>query len=122
MNLKALLYGGIALLIVGLFTFSLLLRAELKAANLSLENATSENTRLVEENKDLSAASNRKAGAAAAYSAMSTYIDTLTKGSLGIIKGYKARNTDNEKCLDLTPPAALVEQLSNPSTSSYKSN
>lgn len=109
--MKPYLYAGIALLIVGLFSYGLWTSAKLESANLSIEEKDKEISRLLESNKDLIAASARKAGAAEAYNSMTTYVQHLTASATGIIKGYRARDTENEKCLDLTPPPALIDRV-----------
>jgi len=67
--------------------------------------------RLEESNKDLIASNARKAGAADAYNSMTTYVQELTSNATGIIRGYRLRDTENAKCLDLLPPTDLVNRL-----------
>lgn len=109
--MKPYIYAGIALLIVGLFSYGLWTSARLESAHLTIESKDKEISQLQASNKDLIAANARKAGAADAYISMTTYVQTLTSQATGIIKGYRARETENEKCLDLTPPSTLVDKL-----------
>lgn len=109
--MKPYLYAAIGLLIVGLFSYGLWTSARLESANLLLEQKTSEISRLEESNKDLIASNARKAGAADAYNSMTTYVQELTSNATGIIRGYRLRDTENAKCLDLLPPTDLVNRL-----------
>lgn len=109
--LKPYLYGGLALLIVGLFCFMGYQAHKVSTLTEQLTEARQANVTLANENKDLLASSARKAGAAAAYSAMTEYVAELTKNATGIIRGYRARETENAKCLDMRPPTDLLERL-----------
>lgn len=105
--------GGVGLLIAVL---SLLLYiGHLKGQNSTLttinETYATAIKQLQAEREDLIASGNRKAGAADAYSALTSYVSSLTNTSVGIIKGYKARETEDEKCLDKSPPASMVLDL-----------
>ncbi len=109
--IKPYLYGGIALLIVGLFGFSAFQTVKLNWIEADLREATKTVEDLRRSNNELIASSARKVGAAAAYQAMTNWVGTLSNSSISIIKGYRARETENAKCLDLRPPSELVEQL-----------
>jgi len=109
--IKPYIYGGVALLIVGLFSYSLVLSTKLDLKETELTSHKERITNLETENKDLLASSARKTGAASAYIAMTTHINALTKDASGIIKGYKLRVEENEKCLDMRPPASMLERL-----------
>lgn len=109
--IKPYLYGGIVLLIVGLFSFGSWTYGQLETTRDSLAATQVALESLTRENKDLAEAAGRKAGAAAAYTSMTTYINKLTGAATGIIRGYKLRDTENAKCLDLTPPSELVNGL-----------
>ena len=111
MQIKALLYGGLALLIVGLFLFLGYQLEKVESLSASLAHAEEKVTQYQAQEKELLAAANRKAGAAFAYQAMTTYVQNLSTAAGGVIKSYKARETENEKCLDLSPPSTLIEQL-----------
>lgn len=109
--IKPYIYGGIALLIVGLFSYSSFISAKLETANILLESNRKTIANLEKANEDLIAVGHRKAGAANAYMAMTEHINQLTKSAGNVIKNYKARGTENEKCLDLTPPSDLIDRL-----------
>lgn len=109
--IKPYIYGGVALLIVGLFSYSTVLRTELKLADKELAEQDARIAELETENKDLIASSARKAGAAAAYLAMTEHINQLTKNAGNIIRSYKPRDTEDEKCLDRSPPSILIDGL-----------
>lgn len=109
--IKPYIYGGVALLIVGLFSYSMVLRTELKLADKEIAEQDARIVELETENKDLIASSNRKAGAAAAYLAMTEHINQLTKNAGNIIRSYKPRDTEDEKCLDRSPPSILIDGL-----------
>lgn len=109
--IKPYIYGGVALLIVGLFSYSLILSTKL---DLKAEEIKSYKERIVNleiENKDLIASSARKTGAANAYMAMTEHINQLTKNAGNIIRSYKPRDTEDEKCLDRSPPSILIDRL-----------
>lgn len=109
--LKPYIYGGVALLIVGLFSYSILLSTKLELKEAELETLQTKVTNLEIKNEDLIASSNRKTGAANAYMALTTHINSLTKNATSIIKGYKLRIEENEKCLDMRPPAIMLDRL-----------
>lgn len=111
MIIKPYLYGGIVLLIVGLFSYGLWTSAKLESYELRLAEANETIDSLRVRNEDLVASGARKAGAAAAYTAMTDWVGLLTNNATGIIKGYRVRDTENAKCLDLIPPADLIERL-----------
>lgn len=109
--MKPYLYGGIALLIVGLFSYSLLLRLDLKDAEQLAADRLVKIDELTVANQDLKEEAARKAGAAAAYMAMTTYIQQLSTGAIKVFSTYKDRSTNEAKCLDLSPPTPLIDQL-----------
>lgn len=109
--IKPYIYGGVALLIVGLFSYALILSTKLDLKEVELETLQTQVTNLELKNEDLIANSNRKTGAANAYMAMTTHINSLTKDASSIIKGYKLRVEENEKCLDMRPPVLMLERL-----------
>lgn len=109
--IKPYIYGGVALLIVGLFSYSMVLRTELKLADKEIAEYETRIANLEIENKDLIASSNRKTGAANAYSAITEHVNQLTKSAGIIIRSYKPRDTEDEKCLDRSPPSQLIERL-----------
>ena len=109
--IKPYIYGGVALLIVGLFSYSLVLSTKLDLKAEEIKSYKEQIAELETENKDLIASSNRKAGAAAAYLAMTEHINQLTKNAGNIIRSYKPRDTEDEKCLDRSPPSILIDGL-----------
>lgn len=109
--IKPYIYGGVALLIVGLSFFSYTQALQLKLKSAEVASLTKKVSDLEVENKDLIASSARKAGAASAYIAMTNHINGLTKDASSIIKGYKLRIEENEKCLDMRPPAGMLDRL-----------
>lgn len=109
--IKPYLYGGLALLIVGLFSFGAWTQSQLDSTRTTLLETQEVVNDLRVANNELIASSARKVGAAAAYQAMTDWVGVLASNSVSVIKGYRARETENEKCLDLRPPSTLVEQL-----------
>ena len=110
-KLKPYLYGGVALLIVGLFLYSATLSARLSTASLLLETATQTNEGLQNRVVELEKAQARQEAAALAYQAVSDKLDSWLPQATRIVNGYKKRETPNEKCLDLTPPDELLRLL-----------
>lgn len=109
--LKPYLYGGIVLLIVGLFSSTLYMAAKLETANTVIAQNTEDLASLRDKNEQLIESAARKSGAATAYNAMTEHMNQLTSSATGIIRGYRLRITENEKCLDNAPPPALIDSL-----------
>lgn len=109
--IKPYIYGGVALLIVGLFSYSMVLSTKLDLKVEEIKTYKEQIANLETENKDLIVSSARKAGAANAYLAMTEHINQLTKTAGNLIKGYKPRDTEDEKCLDRSPPSILIDGL-----------
>lgn len=106
--IKPYLYGGIVLLIVGLFSFSFYSWNRIDSLKADLANASTAIETLELRVHDLKEAEQRKAGALDAYMAIDSSINKFTNTALGIIKGYTKRDTPNEKCLDMSPPPELL--------------
>ena len=109
--MKPYLYGGLALLIVGLFSVVFIQHSQLKLVSLELSVATEQNKTLSLQVGDLRESVARKEGAMLAYNQIDTAINGLVQTATKVILGYKKRDTENEKCLDLTPPTDLLELL-----------
>lgn len=106
--IKPYLYGGIVLLIVGLFSFNLYQSSQLENYQLQLETATSN---LESINKELTSVKEdnlRKAGALDTYMAKDEKIQKDLNYAVLLIKGYTKRDTPDEKCLDMSPPTELL--------------
>jgi len=115
--IKPYLYGGIVLLIVGLFSFvyfqSLQIdnyQLQLETSAKNLEDATKELSSVKEDNL-------RKAGALETYMAKDEKIQKDLNYAVWLIKGYTKRDTPNEKCLDMSPPDELLRLHSKDSVS-----
>lgn len=109
--IKPYLYGGIVLLIVGLFSFTLYQHQQLKVAALELEASSTIITDLELRVGDLKESTLRKEGALAVYMAKDVKTTAALDRAIRILNGYSKRETDDEKCLDLTPPAELIRLL-----------
>lgn len=109
--IKPYLYGGIVLLIVGLFSFTLYQHQQLKVAALELESSSTMITDLELQVGDLKESTRRKEGALEVYMAKEADATAALNRAVRILNGYSKRETDDEKCLDLTPPAELIRLL-----------
>lgn len=109
--IKPYLYGGIVLLIVGLFSFTLFQKEQLKAADMQLEASSKIITDLELAVGDLKDSTRRKEGALEVYMAKEADATAALNRAVRILNGYSKRETDDEKCLDLTPPAELIRLL-----------
>lgn len=107
------LLAGAALLFAGLLSYTAILSTKLATAEATIEAQVDELISVRAENKDLSAAINRRIGATKHY--LDT-INALTKTSnalSSIIRNYNSRETPDEKCLDYSPPSKLIDSLRN---------
>lgn len=109
--IKPYLYGGIVLLIVGLFSFIAYQNQQLKVADLQLESSSQIIADLELKVGDLKESALRKEGALELYMAKDTRTTAALERAIKILNGYSKRDTDDEKCLDLTPPAELIRLL-----------
>lgn len=109
--MKPYLYLGIALLIVGLFSVSSILYYRLEASELQLSQAHESNDRLQKRVVSLVLREGKKEAAATAYMKVVEQLSNIAIGLQKTAAAYKARNTENEKCLDLTPPSDFVRLL-----------
>lgn len=101
---KPYIYGGVALLIVGLSLYSWGVTKALWEKDAELEG-------LQAQYKELKESEQRKAGIILGYNNKSTQIDDAVDAAVKVISGYKKRDTPDEKCLDLIPPADLLRLL-----------
>lgn len=115
--IKPYLYGGIVLLIVGLFLFALYQHQELKVATLELEASTQALEALNATVVKMKEARDRQTGALEAYMEKDAKNSALLTKATKIIADYTKRDTPNEKCLDLVPPADLIRMLDSNSIS-----
>ncbi len=101
---KPYIYGGVALLIVGLSLYSWGVTEALWEKDAELEG-------LQAQYKELKESEQRKAGIILGYNNKSAQIDEAVDAAVKVISGYKKRDTPDEKCLDLIPPADLLRLL-----------
>lgn len=109
--IKPYLYGGIVLLIVGLSSFIYLQAAQIESAELRADAAL---VALAEVEKDLSlakATADRKEEALAPYISKVEALTVAVTRAARTINDYSKRDTPDEKCLDLSPPAELIRLL-----------
>ena len=110
--IKPYLYGGLVLLIVGLFAFTFYQSSELENYQLKLEAST----QIIETYKaDLATIkedSARKQQVLESYLVKETDIKKALDNAVWLIKGYTKRDTPNEKCLDMSPPDDLLRMHS----------
>lgn len=104
LNVKPYIYGGAVLLIVGLGFYSYGATKALIAKDLELKDLQS-------QYKELKESEQRKAGIILGYNMQSTKIDKAVNEAVSVIRGYRKRDTPDEKCLDLSPPADLLRLL-----------
>lgn len=102
--IKPYIYGGTALLIVGLGFYSYGTTKALIAKDSELRG-------LEAQYKELKESEQRKAGIILGYAMHSANIDKAVNEAVSVIRGYKKRDTPDEKCLDLSPPADLLRLL-----------
>lgn len=108
---KPYIYGGVALLIVGLSLYSYGLTKALWEKEAEIES-------LQAQYKELKESEQRKAGIILGYNMHSAKIDDAVQAAVKVISGYKKRDTPDEKCLDLMPPADLLRMLDKNNSSS----
>lgn len=101
---KPYIYGGIALLIVGLVFYSY-------GTTRALIQKDAEIHQLQAQYTELKASEQKKAGIILGWTRKSNEIDSAVKEAVKVISGYKKRDTPDEKCLDLMPPADLLRML-----------
>lgn len=102
--IKPYIYGGIALLIVGLAFYSY-------GTTKALITKDKEFRYLQSQYTELKLSEQRKAGIILGYNMQSANIDRAVNEAVSVIRGYKKRDTPDEKCLDLSPPADLLRLL-----------
>lgn len=102
--IKPYLYGGIALLIVGLCFYSYGVTSKLIAK-------TQEHEQLTAQYNELKISEQRKAGIIIGWTNKSNQIDSAVSAAVKVIAGYKKRDTPDEKCLDLMPPTDMLRLL-----------
>lgn len=101
---KPYIYGGVALLMVGLGLYSWGVTKALWEKEAELDT-------LQAQYKELKESEQRKAGIILGYNSKSAQIDEAVDAAVKVISGYKKRDTPDEKCLDLIPPADLLRLL-----------
>jgi len=109
---------GIALLAAGLIFQTI----SLSSANTKLDYTLKVNEAQIQRIEDLKESVARKDSALLAYMNIDTKVEKITLAAIKTIKGYTARNTENEKCLDLSPPTSLLQLLSVPEKATAPSN
>lgn len=110
--IKPYLYGGLVLLIVGLFSFTYYQASELENYQLKLSTAEKTIEGYEAELASVKADNLRKQGALEVYLAKDVDIKTALDKAVWLIKGYTKRDTPNEKCLDMSPPDDLLRMHS----------
>ena len=115
--IKPYLYGGLVLLIVGLFSFTLYQSSELENYQLKLETADKTIETYKADLEVVKADNLRKQGALEVYLAKDVDIKAALDKAVWLIKGYTKRDTPNEKCLDMSPPDDLLRMHSSDSVS-----
>jgi hypothetical protein len=106
--IKPYLYGGIVLLIVGLFSFNLYQSSQLENYQLQLEQVTTQLETAIKDLANVKEDNLRKTGALDVYMAKDIDIKAALDKAVWLIKGYTKRDTPNEKCLDMSPPPELL--------------
>ena len=115
--IKPYLYGGLVLLIVGLFSFTFYQSSQIDNYQLQLE-ANAQVIKTYKEDLEAVKADNlRKQGALEVYLAKDVDIKAALDKAVWLIKGYTKRDTPNEKCLDMSPPDDLLRMHSADSVS-----
>lgn len=109
--MKPYLYGGIALLIVGLFSAAAIFYYKAEAAELELFQARETNYELQRRVASLVLREDKKQEAAQLYLEAVEKLNKATQGLQKAAYAYTARNTENEKCLDLVPPTDFIRML-----------
>jgi len=109
--IKPYLYGGIVLLIVGLSSFIYLQHLWLTSAQLEAEAAVAALASVEADLEAAKATATRKEEALAPYIAKVESLTTAVTRAAKIINDYSKRDTPDEKCLDLSPPAELIRLL-----------
>ena len=104
LEIKPYIYGGAALLIVGLGFYSYGITKALIAKDAA-------HRELQDQYNELKLGEQRKAGIILGYNMQSAKIDKAVNEAVSVIRGYKKRDTPDEKCLDLMPPADLLRLL-----------
>lgn len=111
MTIKPYLYGGVALLIVGLFCASLIYQTKLEASELRTRelifNLEAASSRVLEIEKREA----RKEASAEAYFKATEALNASLASANRIIGTYTKRDTPDEKCLDMSPPDELIRLL-----------
>lgn len=102
--IKPYIYGGVALLIVGLGFYSYGTTRALIAKDKEL-------TDLKGAYRELKESEQRKAGIILGYNYKASQVDKAVAEAVKVISSYKKRDTPDEKCLDLAPPADLLRLL-----------
>ena len=115
--IKPYLYGGLVLLIVGLFSFTFYQSSELENYQLRLETADKAIETYKADLEVVKADNLRKQGALEVYLAKDVGIKAALDKAVWLIKGYTKRDTPNEKCLDMSPPDDLLRMHSTDSVS-----
>lgn len=110
--IKPYLYGGLVLLIVGLFSFTFYQSSQLENYQLRLEAADKTIKDYKDELDSVKADNLRKQGALEVYLAKDVDIKAALDKAVWLIKGYTKRDTPNEKCLDMSPPDDLLRMHS----------
>lgn len=110
--IKPYLYGGLVLLIVGLFSFTYYQASELENYQLKLSTAEKTIEGYEAELANAKADNLRKQGALDVYLAKDEKIKAALDNVVWLIKGYTKRDTPNEKCLDMSPPDDLLRMHS----------
>lgn len=103
---KPYLYGGVALLIVGLGFYSY-------GVTKALWESEAEFAALEAQFEELKESEQRKAGIILGWTQHEAKIEKAVDAAVLTIKSYKKRDTPDEKCLDLIPPADLLRMLEN---------
>ena len=115
--IKPYLYGGLVLLIVGLFSFTFYQSFQIDNYQLRLETADKTIKDYKTELDAIKEDSARKQQVLESYLTKETDIKAALDKAVWLIKGYTKRDTPNEKCLDMSPPDDLLRMHSTDSVS-----
>jgi len=87
------------------------LRQEIGSLSEKVAVSNKEKLKLEFEISEFKANEVRKATVLATYLEIDKKLTDISYNTSKVLKGFTARNTEDEKCLDLTPPAELIRLL-----------